>query len=249
MGCSAPHTEGLTVFGGEGARVGQNEIALPKDEGSKHYGACSGPAPPSDVTLLDDFEDADHKPFKAFEREAWWFTVTDKTEGSTVWPEGEFKPELLPAEFATPSNRFAAHIKARGQTSWGMTFSTSLHWSKQGIKCPFNAALFAGLTFRARGPGKIEVAFPLPETVMSEAGGVCTKGCYDTHRQAAFLTDQWQEYAVRWDRVQQGGWGTEVRFDPERLLGINFTVGVKDLPADFWIDDLDFIPKSPGEKK
>lgn len=244
-----PQGEGPSVFGGVGAQVGQQEMALPKDEGPKHYGACSGPAPASDVSLLDDFEDGDNKPFRAFEREAWWFTVTDKTAGSTIWPEGEFKAEALPPASAAPENRFAAHIKAQGQTSWGMMLSTSLRWSQKGIKCPFNASLFSGLKFRAKGPGKIEVAFPLPETVKAEAGGICTEGCYDTHRQAFFLTDQWQEYKVRWDRVQQGGWGAEVRFDPARLIGVNFLVGVKDLPADFWIDDIELTPRAPGETR
>ncbi len=229
------------VFGGQGARVGPDETALPDDEG-KYYGACNGPAPASDTVMLDDFEDGDQKPFRSFQREAWWFTVNDKTPGSKISPGANFLPERLPEADATKDNLWAAHVTAEGQTSWGITFSTSLHFAKDGVKCPFNASAFQGFRFRAKGPGKIAVALPLPETVKEEAGGVCTEGCYDTHRETYFLTDQWQEYTVLWSKVQQGGWGKEVRFDPERILGINFAVAVADLPIDFWIDDISFLP-------
>ncbi|HSC86069.1 MAG TPA: hypothetical protein VLC09_02315 [Polyangiaceae bacterium] len=241
-GCGAdPHAD--AAFGGQGANVQQKESALPPED-TKHYGACTGPAPASDTVLLDDFEDGDHKPFRGFHREAWWFTVSDKTPGSKIHPDSNFLPERLPAGEGNAENQWAAHVTAEGQTTWGMTFSTSLHYAKDGLKCPFNAAAFDGVRFRAKGPGKVAVAFPLPETVKDEAGGVCTEGCYDTHRQVVYLTEGWAEYTVLWSKVQQGGWGTEVRFDPERLLGINFAVQVADLPIDFWIDDVDFVPRA-----
>jgi hypothetical protein len=238
--CSTTHSP--AVYGGEGATADGKERLLDA-EPEKSYGACTGPAPASDTALVDDFEDGDHKPFRAFQREAWWFTVNDQSEGSKVTPVGDFKPELLPD--GKPENRFAAHFTAEGQKTWGATFSTSMHFVKEGLKCPFNAGAFAGLKFRAKGPGRIEVAIPLPETVQAEAGGVCTERCYDTHRKTIFLTDEWAEYTVEWSQVQQGGWGAEVRFDPERILGINFVVGVADVPANFWIDDVAFTPKAP----
>jgi hypothetical protein len=55
------------------------------------------------------------------------------------------------------------------------------------------------------------------------------------------LTEQWQPFVVRWEKLQQGGWGGEARFDPARLLNLNFSVNGKDLPVEFWLDDIRFF--------
>ena len=59
------------------------------------------------------------------------------------------------------------------------------------------------------------------------------------------MTPEWQEFSVPWDKLQQEGWGAQARFDPARLIQLGFKVAVKDLPVDFWVDDIRFLPK-PG---
>jgi len=102
--------------------------------------------------------------------------------------------------------------------------------------------------FRAKGPATVQVRLATPATTPKENGGVCEKGCYDSHGKLFMLSDTWDEYVLRFDRVQQGGWGTEARFDPARVLDLNFLVAPKDLPADFWIDEIEFVAAAPAGK-
>jgi hypothetical protein len=88
----------------------------------------------------------------------------------------------------------------------------------------------------------------LPETLGEDGGGQCKQNCWDSHGKILFLTDQWQEFSIPWEKLQQEGWGAQARFDPARLIQIAFKIAVKDLPVDFWIDDLTFLPKPAGAK-
>jgi hypothetical protein len=85
----------------------------------------------------------------------------------------------------------------------------------------------------------------MPETVGGDGGGQCKERCYDSYGKVLFLTDQWQEFSIPWESLQQEGWGTQVRFDPARLIQLSLQVKVHDLPVDFWVDDIKFLAK-PG---
>jgi hypothetical protein len=243
LACSAEPKQRDAVFGGTGALV--KELPLAPAPASSGTGPCAQGVPPSDVALVDDFEDGDNKPFKGYHREAWWFTVSDHTEGSKLSPDGKFAPaRLAAAESNPPDNLFAAHVEASGQTEWGALFATTLRWSDAGVRCPLNVSAFRGVKFRAKGPGSVRFKVDVPGTTPTDYGGECAKGCYDAPGKVITLSDHWDEYVVPWDRLQQGGWGTEVRFDPARVLGVGFAIDVKALPADFWIDDIALIPKA-----
>jgi hypothetical protein len=238
------------VFGGEGAVV-TKEQPLPAESSAQapYTGACKGLAPVSDTALLDDFEDGDNKPFKGFEREGWWWSATDTTPDAKLMPaKGTFAAERLPAAEATKDNLFAAHFMAEGQKEWGAVWGSSLAWTNGGIKCPYNASGFGGVSLRAKGKGPVRVTFGLPETVGGDGGGQCKERCYDDYGKILFLTAEWQEFSIPWDKLQQEGWGAQARFDPARLISLGFKVAVKDLPVDFWIDDVTFTPK-PGSAK
>ena len=230
------------VFGGEGAVIASpDEKPLPQEEAQADSGPCGKHAPPGDVKLLEDFEDGDAKLFKAFQREGWWHSATDNTQGSSIHPSGAFAAELLAAPESTKENRYAAHLKASGQTQWGVVWGTSLNWVNQGIRCPFNASKFAGVRFRAKGPGTVRVNVSIPETIPPEHGGNCKQGCYDNYHKVVLLNDKWDDYTVLWEKLQQGGWGTEARFDPTRVIGLSFAASPKELPIEFWLDDIEFI--------
>ena len=252
VACSSDDTaKNPPVFGGQGAVV-TNEQPLPAEPATpaRYTGACKGPAPASDTVLLDDFEDGDNKPFKGFEREGWWWAATDTTPNAKIMPgKDAFAAERLPAGEATNDNLFAAHFVAEGQKEWGAVWGSSLAWTNGGIKCPFNASKFAGISLRAKGKGAIILRIGQPETIGADGGGQCKERCYDSYGKKLFLTPEWQTFSVPWEKLQQEGWGTQVRFDPERLIQIGFAVAVKDLPVDFWIDDVAFIPKPGGAAK
>lgn len=234
------------MFGGEGATVGPDSTPLTAESDEPEItGPCATPPPPGEGLLLDDFEDGDHKVFKDFHREGWWYTATDGSEGETVSPPPSgFVPSALPAEEASPENEMAAHLTAQGMKDWGVSWGTTLSFVKDGLRCPFNASAFDGISFRAKGPGTIVLRVNTPRTIPPELGGVCKERCWDTHAKLFRIKEGWNEYSVRWEQLQQGGWGTEARFDKARIQSINFTADPKILPVDLWIDDLRFLPGS-----
>ncbi|HEX6766978.1 MAG TPA: hypothetical protein VF103_15890 [Polyangiaceae bacterium] len=237
------------VFGGEGAVVAKEQPLPPATPGETDSGPCKGPAPAGDTALFDDFEDNDNKAFKGFEREGWWWSATDPTPDAKIMPAaGTFAPERLPTGEGTKDNLFAAHFTAEGQKEWGVSWGSTLAWTNGGIKCPFNASLFAGVTFRAKGKGQMRFTLGQPETVGADGGGKCKERCYDTYGKIVFLTPEWQEFSVPWDKLQQEGWGTQVRFDPARLINLTFSARVKEVPADFWVDDVVFMKTGAAAK-
>ncbi|MFZ5893953.1 MAG: hypothetical protein ACOY0T_23020 [Myxococcota bacterium] len=211
-------------------------------------GPCDGPAAASEDARLDDFEDGDHRLFGGFEREGWWFTATDHTQGATVFPpDGKFEPVKLGAE-GTPENQYAAHLTANGHTDWGVSWGVTLHHVGAAAKCPLNAGNFAGIRLKARGKGTILLRLGMPETTAAEFGGSCTEKCWDLHTFVLHLSDDWQTREIRWDQLQQGGWGKSVRFDPRRLLSLQFAATPKYLPADVWVDEIEWLKSTPTPK-
>lgn len=245
LGCGAP-APANTPFGGQGAIIDPGPRAATVEAPSGSADPCSAPASPSDDARVENFEDADNRLFGGFEREGYWYSATDQTPGSNVFPpEGKFEATKLPPAEATLDNLFAAHFTAEGEKDWGVTWGTTLrHVGAQG-KCALNVSRFAGLRFRARGTGTVSVRFGMPETVATEHGGRCAEGCWDMHSFPLHLSSDWQVREIRWDQLQQGGWGKSVRFDPARLLGLEFMASPANLPADVWLDDLEWIRAAP----
>lgn len=249
VACAPGASDKPAVFGGEGAKIAETPLAKAgaesdaEREDAEARGPCANPAPASDRLEVDDFEDADNKIFKVFEREGWWYTATDGTAGEQVFPDkGTFAPVPLPAAEASADNEYAAHLTAAGQTDWGVVWGTTLKWIRKGVGCPFNATGFAGFEFRAKGPATLWVNFPTPDTTPKEMGGRCSDKCWDSYGKLIRVKEGWNHYQIRWNQLQQEGWGTDAQFDLERLMNINFAAKTNALPADVWIDDLKFLP-------
>lgn len=246
VGCCPRAAEPEPVFGGRGANVeGAKSAPLEGSAGVVESGPCDAVKPASEQRLIDDFEDADNQMFKTFQRQGWWYVAADQTKGQVFPPIGDFRPTALPENEATPENRYALYGKAEGYEDWGVLWGTTLTWTDGGIKCPLNGSKFEGVRFRAKGNGTLHVKFGNPDTVPTEQEGKCKERCWDTHGMKVSLTEEWQEFTVRYDRLQQGGWGTEAQFDPARLMHLNFSADGKSLPVEFWLDDLEFILPNP----
>lgn len=240
VGCEPASGQKEPVFGGQGANVQASALPSGVDESVLH-GPCSPAAPPGKVALLDDFEDADFRPFKEFQREGYWYAAADSTQGTISPKPNAFLPEALPASESTPQNREAAHLSGSGYSDWGVVWGTTLRWVDQGTRCPFNASDFAGIKFAAKGSGRVRVNFGMPETIPLDDEGTCKERCYDTHSRVVILTEKWETYEIPWSQLQQWGWGTQAKFDPSRLMNLQFAVDGKLLPVDFWVDDIEFM--------
>lgn len=243
-GCgSKPDASPGAVFGGQAD--GPTAQPLPSNVNeSVLSGPCSPFAPPGETSLIDDFEDGDNRPFKEFQREGYWYAASDTTPGEMSPKPNSFAADALPAGESTPNNRMAAHFMASGYSDWGVVWGTSLRWVDTGVKCPFNGSKFTGVRFRAKGTGRVRVNFGIPETIPKEYDGLCAERCYDTHSRVVMLTPDWETYEVPWAQLQQWGWGTQARFDASRVLSLQFAIDGKNLPVDFWLDDVAFIEPS-----
>jgi hypothetical protein len=244
LGCCSKEPHPAT-FGGQGATVDPGPAAGKVDATGASADPCAAPSPTSEDARVEDFEDADNRLFGGFEREGYWYSASDHTPESSIFPpDGSFKTSELPAAEATALNRTAAHFSADGQKDWGAVWGTTLRHVGDSAKCSLNVGQFQGLRFRVRGKGSVRLRFGMPETVASEYGGRCTERCWDVHEATLHLTEEWQTREVRWDQLQQGGWGKSVRFDPKHLLSLEFAAKPGNLPADFWLDDLAWISEA-----
>ena len=244
LGCGSTEPRPAT-FGGQGATVDPGPAAGKVEATAANTDPCTAQSPASQDIRVEDFEDGDNRLFGGFEREGYWYSATDHTPASSIFPpDGTFKTSELPGAEATVENRMAGHFTAEGQKDWGAVWGSTLRHVGDSAKCSLNLGNFRGLRFRARGKGSVRVRFGMPETVASEYGGRCAERCWDVHETTLRLTEGWQTHEVRWDQLQQEGWGKSVQFDSKRLLGIEFAAKPGNLPADFWIDDLVWIPEA-----
>ena len=248
VACGAPAQPAAPVFAGRGATLDPGPAAGTVEAGALSSDPCAAPSPLSDEAHVEDFEDGDNRLFGGFEREGYWYSATDHTPSSSVFPpEGTFQASKLPDGEATLDNQMAAHLTAEGQKDWGVTWGTTLRHVGAAGKCALNVSRFRGLRFRARGTGSVTLRFGMPEDVASEYGGRCVERCWDLHSTTLHLSPDWQTREVRWDQLQQAGWGKAVRFDPERLLSIELAASPANLPANLWVDDLAWIPAEPAK--
>jgi len=181
--------------------------------------------------LIDDFEDGDDSIVSRDGRGGYWRWARDTDEPGTA-------PALLPnpRPDAKPGNRQALHVKGEQLRDWGASVELTLQPS-----C-YDVAAYKGITFSARGPGRIYVALRQVDVIPPEFHGTCEHDCYNAHVRKIELDDRFRDYEVRWTEVEQRGYGKPA-FDATRLHDIAFQVHPEDTPYDVWIDNLRFIKR------
>ena len=206
---------------------------------SQSVGRCQSiPALDRDP-LLADFEQDSVFLRPVPQRHGTWFMAND---GS---PEGKQDPDQMSsARGGYHGSNYSLHYKVEGFTEWGGVVGFVLRYTPEdGIKCPFNAAAFEGLSFMARGKGRVRVNVGTPETIPPDQDGRCQKGCWDSHGSFVFLTDEWREHRIPWSALAQQGWGTTSRLNLGELLSVNFAINRDDQPTELWLDDVRFLTK------
>jgi hypothetical protein len=107
----------------------------------------------------------------------------------------------------------------------------------------YDASVYGGFEFWARGRGEIRFVVKMTQVVAEEFGGSCSHDCYDGHAKRIKLSRDFQHFVVQWDELKQTGFGTPLAFDARSLDAIEFSVLPEQTPFDFWIDDVSFIPR------
>ncbi len=180
---------------------------------------------------IDDFEDGNPL-IGAFENRVGLWNIFEDTDAP-----GSFHA-LTPALLPHPSrgNRYALHVMGAELLNWGAVIQFAFQPS-----C-YDASVYSGVTFRAKGPGRVFVGMDEINVVPIEYGGTCTKDCYNRHQKKVDLTARWQTYTVNWNEMRQRGYDTPA-LDPSRVNGLSFLVQSGDTPYDFWVDDVRFVSR------
>ncbi|HKO46561.1 MAG TPA: hypothetical protein VJV79_02490 [Polyangiaceae bacterium] len=193
---------------------------------------CLTPAPVSGSDpSIDDFEDGDDALRPLEGRVGFWRWAREIDAPGTA-------PALIPVprSDATRTNRLALHIKGGELVDWGATVEVAFR------PACYDASRYVGVSFQARGPGRIYFA-PRERSVIPIAeGGSCEVDCYNSHAAKIDLEPTWRTYQVRWSELRQRGNGKPV-LDARRLHGLAFLIRPEDTPYDVWLDDLRFLPR------
>jgi hypothetical protein len=187
--------------------------------------------------LLDDFEDCDNNIAAVDGRASGWFQYVDML-GSTLMPMGG---TIMPAMMGAPgSTKCSLHLS-------GMTIqdAAAMKYGYAGAGFvfgdTFNASGYAGISFMAKGTGRVRAAIVTVATTGKDNGGSCESNCGDNFGiEFSMLSADWKRYDVRWTDAKQGGWGTPATFDPAQMRGFQFEF-TADNKFDVYLDDVKFI--------
>jgi hypothetical protein len=204
---------------------------------------------PDDV--IDDFEDGDFilKPLGTPTRVGNWYAYGDGT-GSQAMSVLAIPGDR--GEFSTLS----LHTAGGNFTSWGSGIGADLQngGSDQSGKVPWDASMYAGITFWARADKATSVTLVLPDGDTDAAGGICNQdpvpppgsgtGVCDHHwLKTVNVSAVWQRYTVHFVgelSLEPGGNPVPTAFDPSRLVSVQFRVS-SGITFDYWIDDVAFV--------
>lgn len=181
--------------------------------------------------LIDDFEDGDDAVLPLDGRAGFWRWAREIDAPGTA-------PALipLPRTDAPRGNRLALHVKGGLLVDWGATVEFNF---RPGC---YDASKYAGISFQARGPGRVYLAPREVGVIPIAEGGTCDHDCHNPHVAKIDLENAWRVYQVRWADFRQRG-AARPPLDTTRLHSIAFLIRPEDTPYDVWLDEVRFIPR------
>jgi hypothetical protein len=186
---------------------------------------------PGNEPLIDDFEDGDDAVRPLEGRTGFW-----------RWPREIDAPGTAPALIpvprpdATRGNRLAQHVKGGQLLDWGATIEFDFRPT-----C-YDASKYVGVSFQARGPGRIYFAARERSVIPIAEGGSCQADCHNPHVAKIELESGFRTYQVRFAELRQRGLG-KPPLDTHRLHSLAFLIRPEDTPYDVWLDDVRFLQR------
>ena len=206
------------------AAASAQQPALPANDPCLARAPAAGSEP-----SIDDFEDGDDEVRPLEGRTGFWRWAREIDAPGSA-------PALIPVPRpdATRANRLAQHVKGGQLVDWGAIVEFDFR------PACYDASKYVGVSFQARGPGRIYFA-PRERSVIPIAeGGSCELDCYNPHVAKIELESTWRTYQVRWAEVRQRGIGKPA-LDTRRLHSLAFLIRAEDTPYDVWLDDVRFL--------
>jgi endoglucanase len=185
---------------------------------------------------LDDAEDNDNQIIKQAGRDGYWFTYADKS-GTTVQPAGDFKM----SRGGPPGSNFAAHMHGRvaAQKS-GKAQYAGLGFSLTNPRSAFDLSHAKGISFWAKGPGRVRVK--LPDVNTAPEGGHCSE-CYNDFGKDLEVTARWERYGLLFREVrQEPNWGDRVQeLSTNAIFAVEWQCSTPDSEVDIWVDNVELV--------
>ena len=207
---------------------------------------CYDPGPTP--LLIDDMEDGVGDICNLGNRQGYWYTVGDGTEG-TLSPaqSATFTPTMIPG--GRGSSHYAARFTGSGFTGWGALMGFNLD-AVGLMRQTVNASSTGGITFWMKNDAPVSVQFLIPDTVLQKQGGDCVPNASNPNCSSDFSFEitapnaDWVQYQVPFAALTQQYGGTAT-WNPQLLLGVQFAVG-PGAAFDVWVDDISFYYDSTG---
>ena len=190
--------------------------------------ACSAGA------VIEDGEDGDNRVLPREGRGGYWFSFQD-SEGSRIDPpSGPFK-------MGAPGHDSARAARMRGHmASTGKSIYAGIGLSLADPRGPYDASKYDGVTFWAKGPGRVR--FEIPDAHTAPEGGIC-KDCYNDFGVVLALESVWHKYTIRFDWLEQRpNWGDPFPgVERSQLIAMEWEFAGAGRDFDISIDDVAFI--------
>jgi hypothetical protein len=180
--------------------------------------------------VLDDLEDGDNRGAPDDARGGYWYSFKD-SNGTTLSPEGAFKP----ADGGAKSSKHAARIN--GKTGASGVVYAGMGFNLADPMAPYDLSKVTGICFDAKGPGAARVK--LPDVNTAPEGHVC-KTCYNDFGADFQLTPDWKEHCFKLsDLKQQSGWGEpHPALSRDKVFSIQWQVSATGADYDLSVDNV-----------
>jgi len=220
---------------GDGDLSGDGDGDLSGDGDGDPTGDGDGDIVP--VDMIDDFEDGNGALIPADGRQGFWYVFNDGSVGSSQTPAADM---VLPELGGASGTNRAMHTNGTGFTEWGAGLGIDFKnmGGNNAMKMAYDASGYTGIVLMAKGNGPVRASVQIEATTPEGEGGTCVSDC-DLHGMLLNLTEQWQQFVLPFDQLNQEGWGTPAAWDAMTTTGLQFRVNAN-VDFDFWVDEIGF---------
>lgn len=237
--------------GGSGAANGGTTTGGVATGGVTTGGVGTGGSPPLAPELIENMEDGNQNILINDNRNGAWYTAVGK--GGTASPAPMTSISMANIVGAPPvaGSTRCFHFTGTGGTAWGVMAAFDFK-AAATPKVAYDASNYRGVSFWVKASAaNVHIAVRLAiKATTAEADGACkavTNGCDNHYGADVVLGTAWKQVTLHWPTgtspslAQDPAWGFKTDFTPDELVSMQFVV-LPGSSAEFWIDDISFVP-------